>query len=102
MLLREHPLFSYHGMHSWPPNWTWIAGLDNKHTKGEIGILRRVQKSNVQAAECFLYIDFDDSTYVGCLLCADHALSTQIVRILEAHLNKPMRQIGSLDISRLL
>jgi len=75
MLLRGHPLFRYHGMQSWPPTWTWIAGLDNKHPKGEIGILRRVQKSKVQPADrCFLYIDFDDSSYIGCLLCADHAL----------------------------
>jgi hypothetical protein len=103
MLLREHPLFSYHGMHSWPPTWTWIAGLDNKHPKGEIGILRRVQKPKVQLADrCFLYIDFDDSSYIGCLLCAEHAFCTQIARILEANLNKPIRQIGSLDISRLL
>src|SRR5262245_56577213 len=26
------------------------------------------------------------SSYIGCLLCADHAFCTQIVRILEAHL----------------
>jgi hypothetical protein len=103
MLLRAHPLFSYHGMHSWPPTWTWIAGLDNKHPKGEIGILRKVQESKVQPSNrCFLYMDFDDSSYLGCLLCADHAFCTQIVRILEANLNKPIRQIGSLDISRLL
>ena len=103
MLLRGHPLFRYHGMHSWPPTWTWIAGLDNKHPKGEVGILRRVQKSKVQPADrCFLYIDFDDSSYIGCLLCADHAFCTQMVRILEANLNKTIRQIGSLDISRML
>src|SRR5262245_23641092 len=100
MLLRCHPLFSYRGMHSWPPTWTWIAGLDNKHPKGEIGILRRVQESKVQPSNrCFLYMDFDDSSYLGCLLCADHAFCTQIVRVLEANLNKPIRQIGSLDIS---
>ena len=103
MLLRGHPLFRYHGMQSWPPTWTWIAGLDNKHPKGEIGILRRVQKSKVQPADrCFLYIDFDDSSYIGCLLCADHAFCTQMVRILEANLNKTIREIGSLDISRML
>jgi len=103
MVLRGHPLFSYHGMHSWPPTWTWIAGLDNKHPKGEIGILRKVQESNVQPSNrCFLYMDFDDSSYLGCLLCAEHTFCTQIVRILEANLNKPIRQIGSLDISRLL
>ena len=50
MLLREHPLFSYHGMHSWPPVWTWMGGGDDKRPRGEVGILRRVEKSNVLSA----------------------------------------------------
>ena len=103
MLLREHPLFIYHGMLSWPPVWTWICGGDNEHPRGEVGILKRVETSNVLPADrCFLYIDYEDSSYIGCLLCADHAFCSQIVRILEANLNKTIAQIGSLDISRLL
>ena len=103
MLLREHPLFRYHGMHSWPPVWTWMGGGDNKHPRGEVGILKRVEKSNVLPADrCFLHIDYENSSYIGCLLCADYAFCTQIVRILEANLNKPIAEIGSLDISRLL
>ena len=60
MLLREHPLFSYHGMHSWPPVWTWMGGGNNKRPPGEVGILRRVEKSNVLPADrCFLSIDYE-------------------------------------------
>src|SRR5215475_2585474 len=103
MLLREHPLFRYHGMLSWPPVWTWIAGGDNKHPRGEVGILKRVEKSEVQPANrCFLYIDYEDSIYVGCLLCSDQGFCNSVIRVLEANLNKPIAQIGSLDISRLL
>ena len=103
MSLRGHPLFSYRGMHSWPPVWTWTSGRDNKHPRGEVGILKRVEKSNVLPADrCFLYIDYEGSYYIGCLLCSDHAFCSQIVRILEANLNKAIAQIGSLDISRLL
>src|SRR5262249_15699649 len=103
MLFRGHPLFRYHGMQSWPPTWTWKAELKKKHQKDKTGIHKRSKKTKAPPADrCFLYIDFDDSSYIGCLLCADHAFCTQIVRILEANLNKTIREIGSLDISRML
>ena len=101
MLLREHPLFSYHGMRSWPPFWTWRAGGYDRCPRGEVGILIKVEKSS-PADKCFLYIDYEGSTYIGCLLCSDHVFCSQIVRILQAHLNKTIAQIGSLDISHLL
>ena len=103
MLLRGHPLFSYRGMHSWPPVWTSMNGGSNKDPRGEVGILRRVEKSKVLPADrCFLHIDYEGSSYVGCLFCSDHAFCWQIVRIMEANLNKTIAHIGSLDISRLL
>ena len=103
LLLREHPLFSYHGMHSWPPVWTWMGGGNNQHPRGEIGILKRVERSNVLPADrCFLHIDYEDSSYIGCLLCSDQGFCNSIVRVLEANVNKKMAAIGSLDINRLL
>src|SRR5262245_65889658 len=69
ILLRNHPLFNHRGVCSWPPVWTWISGLDNEHPVGEIGILRDVQLSNIEPADrCFLYVDFDGASYIGCLL----------------------------------
>jgi len=103
MLLRDHPLFSYHGMHSWPPVWVWMGGGDNEHPPGEVGILKRVEKSNVLPADrCFLHIDYEGSSYIGCLLCSEHGFCKSLVRVLEAHVNKSIAQIGGLDISRLL
>ena len=103
MLLREHPLFSYHGMHSWPPVWTWMGGGDNRRPRGEVGILKRVEKSHVLPANrCFLHIDYEDSSYIGCLLCCDEGFCKSIVRVFEVNLNKTIADIGSLDISRLL
>ena len=61
MLLREHLLFNHRGVPGWPPAWTWVAGLDNKHPRGEIGTLRDVHRSNIQPADkCFIYIDFEE------------------------------------------
>ena len=80
-----------------------MGGGNDKRPRGEVGILRRVEKSNVLPADrCFLYIDYEDSSYIGCLLCADHAFCSQIVRILEANLNKTIAQIGSIDLSHTL
>src|SRR5262245_36091904 len=103
MMFGEYPLCSYYGMSSWPPVWTWIAGGDNKHPRGKVGILKRVEKSNVLPADrCFLHIDYEGAYYIGCLLCSDHAFCSQIVRIMEANLNKTIAQIGSIDLSHTL
>jgi hypothetical protein len=102
MQLRHHPLMSFRGMPNWPPIWAWRGGLENKHPRGEIGILKAVAKSNIEpAARCFLYIDYEGSSYIGCLPC-DHSLCAQLVKVLEANRNRPISEIGSLDVSRLL
>ena len=76
MLLRDYPLISYRGIPSWPPVWTWTNGLENKRPRGEIGTLKAVTRSNVQPADrCFLYIDHEGSSYIGCLLVDDTAFA---------------------------
>ena len=103
MLLRDHHLLNHRGVPSWPPSWTWISGLDNDHPAGEIGILRDVQLSNIEPADrCFLYIDFDGASYIGCLLIDDTVFCRQIVELLLANRNKPIAAIGSLDLSSTL
>ena len=80
-----------------------MGGGYDRRPRGEVGILRRVEHSHVLPAnKCFLFIDYEDASYIGCLLCSDHAFCSQIVRILQANLNKTIAEIGSLDISRLL
>ena len=80
-----------------------MGGGYDKRPRGEVGILRRVEESKVLPANrCFLYIDYEDASYIGCLLCSDHVFCSQIVRILDANLNKTIAQIGRMDISRLL
>ena len=102
MLLRNHPLLNYHGFLSWPPIWTWTGGLENDRPKGEIGILTSVQESNVLPADrCFLYIDHEGSSYIGCLMIDDHAFCTQIVKILQGCYGRAIADIGSLDLAGL-
>ena len=75
MLLRDHPLFKHRGVPSWPPTWTWVSGTDNKQPIGEIGILRDVYRSKIEPADrCFLYMDFNGASYLGCLLIDERVL----------------------------
>jgi len=103
MLLREHPLMRYRGLSNWPPSWLFIDGVENKHPRGEIGTLTAVDVSNVPPANrCFLSIDCEESSYMGCLLFDDCAFCDQIVKLLRSNLNRPIVEIGSLDVSHTL
>ena len=42
VLVRNHPQLSYKGVPSWPPKWIWLDGPEDKHPKGEVGVLRAV------------------------------------------------------------
>ena len=100
MLLRRHPLFRYRGVPTWPPVWTWTAGLENNRPKGEIGILRKVELSNILPADrCFLYIEHERSSYIGCLLFDDSTFGGQVATLLENHCNRPIKEIGGLNVS---
>ena len=69
----------------------------------EIGILKEITISNIQPADrCFLHIEHEGSTYIGCLLVEDPAFCGQIVTLLQGYLNRPVAEVGSLDISHLL
>jgi hypothetical protein len=99
MLLRHHPLMSHKGVPSWPPVWAWVDGQEDKRPRGEIGILKAVFLSIVEPADrCFLYIDHEQSTYLGCLLFDDHAFCDQIAKLLQARCNRPIGEIGSLEL----
>jgi hypothetical protein len=83
MLLRDHPLMQYHGLRNWPPGWTWTDGPENNHPRGEIGILRQVVPSQILPAErCLLYIEYEGSEYIGCLLFDDSRFCNQIIKLL--------------------
>jgi hypothetical protein len=96
MLLRDHPQMRYRGHRSWPPDWTWLSGVDieKKGLSGEIGILREVAPSLVLpvADRCFLYIDHEGSSYIGSLLFDDSTFCSQIVELLRRLLESSCRR----------
>ena len=100
MLLRNHPLICHRGVPSWPPTWTWTDGLENRHTKGEVGILKPIWPSKIQPADrCFLLISYQGSEYLGCLLFDDLAFCSQITKLQQGCSDRPIVEIGGLDLS---
>ena len=104
MSFRDHPLMHYRGVPSWPPTWTWTGRRENKCPKGEVGVLRGITQSNIQPANrCFLFIDYEESSYTGGLTVDYHAFCTQIVRFLQEHgYNRSIAEIGGLDLPHTL
>jgi hypothetical protein len=103
MLLRDHPLMQYHGVPNWPPALTWTDGPENRHPRGEIGILKEVALTKITPADrCYLYIDYEGSEYIGCLLIDDPAFCSQIVKLLQGYCNRPIAEIGSIDLAHTL
>ena len=100
--LRHHPLMSYHGVPSWPPTWTWIEGREDKRPKGEVGILRAVLRSKDRINRCFLLMFNEESSYMGCLLFDDEIFCLQIAKLLQAHCNRLIAEIGSIDLAHTL
>jgi hypothetical protein len=66
---------------------------------GEIGMLKRIRISDLPSARrCFLHMQHEQSSYIGCLVFDDAAFCQQIVELLQSRCNRPIAEIGSLDL----
>jgi hypothetical protein len=100
MELRKHPLMTYRGAGNWPPVWTWFSGKKNTlRPSGEVGTLVDVAPSKIDPdGKCFLTIDHEGTSYVGCLLFDDGPFCQQIARLMQRHLHYPLEYIGGIDL----
>jgi hypothetical protein len=104
MLLRDHPLMSYRGLPNWPPVWICKDDvLNKKQQRGEVGVLKTVTGCGTQPLNsCFLHIEHEGLSYIGCLLFDDLAFCGQLVKLLRGNLNRPIAEIGSIDLAHTL
>jgi hypothetical protein len=100
MQLRNHPQMSYRQVSSWPPLWMWIGGKENKRPKGEVGILKRVNGEPI-IHRCFLWIEYEESTYLGCLMLSNAAFCERVFKVLQENVGRSIEDIGSIDLSHL-
>jgi hypothetical protein len=101
MLLRDHPLMSRHGVRSWPPLWTWVDGAEDKFPKGEVGTLIWVSLIGIQPIDkCYLLMNHEGSSYMGCLLFDDDKFCRYVAQFLENYCHYSIAEIGSVDLSK--
>jgi hypothetical protein len=109
ILLRDHPLMFYRGIPNWPPVWTWVNGPevdgppDDKSPKGEVGVLKWASLTGIQPPDkCYLLMNHEGSSYLGCLLFEDPAFCSYLVTLLDSYCNHPIAEIGSIDLAHTL
>lgn len=96
MNLRDHPLMQRYSFSAWPPVWS-KGTHELRH--GEIGILTKVTGNDFVPNMCFLYMEHEGDSYCGALILNDPAFCSTIIRFLQAHIGKSIREIGDLDLS---
>jgi hypothetical protein len=100
MDLRNHPLISYRGISSWPPDWFWLGDGTKRTPKGEVGTLTEVRVPLTQPFNrCFLVVEYKAATYMGCLLIDDLSFCSQVSRLLQSQRGMSIEQIGGLELS---
>ena len=86
-------------MPAWPPTWSPSnpkSGL--KALRGEIGRLKYVLP-NKSSDRCFLLIEHEGGSYIGCLFFDDSIFCAQMVTIMQNHAGMMIKEIGDLDLS---
>jgi len=98
MKLRDHPLMNYQGVKNWPPIWTCARNGGIATVKGEVGVLTYVHANARLSSRLSLVMDYEAETYVGTLIFASQAFCKQVSDVLRLHLNRPIKDIGDLDL----
>jgi hypothetical protein len=100
MNLRDHPLVSYRGHHTWPPVWVCKVGRSREATPtGEVGHLKKVLYEPESRGKIFLVIDYEEAEYVGCILFDSKLFCEQVAERLSSHKGMSIQALGSLDIA---
>jgi hypothetical protein len=102
MMLRDHPLMSYHGVTNWPPMWTQGIEKNKKIVRDEVGILRYVHDVSPRSKKIYLVIEYEREHYVGTLIFDDIPFRHQITNLLQQNIGRPIEEIGDLDLSHML
>ncbi len=105
MKLRNHPLKSCGGIRNWPPTWSWIGGENKRHPSGEVGRLTEVktyfpsgQTFGLPLNRVFLFIEYDNSRYVGSMSFEDAETCKAVAEILQRYCGHDLAEIGDIEL----
>lgn len=78
----------------------WIEKYaDNRTLTGEVGVLTHIGRSSRERnTRCYLHITYNDKPYVGSLGFDDAVFGSFVWKLLEKHIDEPIREIGDLDV----
>ena len=82
----------------------WIRRGGNEHSKnpkGEVGTLLNAIISNLPPYfTCFLVMEHRGTEYIGALLLDDRTFCDDVTKLLKAHRNRSIAEIGSMELSQ--
>jgi hypothetical protein len=103
MMLRDHSLMTRKtGFSTWPPKWTTTRTHANDMPAGEVGTLQQPLMNGLMGTKIFLFIDYNGSRYMGMLSFDDQIFCSKIFALLKANIGRSIKDIGDLDLSRML
>jgi hypothetical protein len=81
--------------------WVWIGGDEDRHPEGEVGTLKQVRSVDGHPIvhRCFVWMQYEDNMYVGCLLLSDPALCEAVCKLFQNNIGQSIEYIGGLDLS---
>ena len=97
MKLKDHPLMKYHNVPNWQPSY--LTGDYRQELIKEFGILRAITLDARESNRCFLMVEMDGLGYVSWLKFDNLAFRARCLDAVNVHLNKPMKDIGELEVA---
>ena len=97
MKIKDHPLMKYHNVPNWPPSY--LTPDHRQELIKEFGILRAVTLDARVSNRCFLMVEMDGLACVSWLKFDNSTFRSRFVNTVNVHLNKPMKEIGELEVS---
>lgn len=92
----------YRGVRNWPPVWSRLRGASDLQPKGEVGMLREIHRPAVDFSppnKFFIVMEFEGTSYMGCVVFENVAFCNQVETLLRAHCGCSIEHIGGLDLS---
>src|SRR4029453_4623080 len=93
--------YVFYGIPSWPPIWMLLNGPGPSRLTGEIGILRGIRANDLPSTRrCFVYGSMKNHPTSAAFLFYDIVFGRRhIAALLQCCCNRPITDIGSLDIT---
>ena len=100
MELRNHPVMFCDGVRTWPPKWSQMYGQTNRSVSGEVGVLSAVFLSSVIPPDkvSLVITTQKGNCYLGSVFFENPKNAKKIFDVFIAHIKKPIRTIGAIDL----